>query len=101
MMASLKRMTSNVAAQIFAVAASLIDRIILVGFLIRGWGAGSCFPIIRSFSRLRRCLLIAELGIQIYFQNVQQAAFVARRQSRVPARLRHSSGHHPDDRRRA
>lgn len=75
-MASLKRMTSNVAAQIFAVAASLIDRIILVGFLIREWGADlfSDYSVIQSASTL---LLIAEFGIQIYFQNVQQAAFVA------------------------
>ena len=75
-MASLKRMTSNVAAQIFAVAASLIDRIILVGFLIRGWGADvfADYSVIQSASTL---LLIAELGIQIYFQNIQQAAFVA------------------------
>ena len=63
-MASLKRMTSNVAAQIFAVAASLIDRIILVGFLIRGWGADvfADYSVIQSASTL---LLIAELGIQI------------------------------------
>lgn len=76
-MASLRRMTSNVAAQIFAVAASLVDRIILVGFLIRGWGPDvfSDYSVIQSASTL---LLIAELGIQIYFQNVQQAAFVAR-----------------------
>ena len=76
-MASLKRMTSNIAAQIFAVAASLIDRIILVGFLLRGWGPDvfSDYSVIQSASTL---LLIAELGIQIYFQNVQQAAFVAR-----------------------
>ena len=75
-MASLKRMTSNVAAQIFAVAASLIDRIILVGFLIRGWGADvfADYSVIQSASTL---LMIAELGIQIYFQNIQQAAFVA------------------------
>jgi hypothetical protein len=75
-MASLRRMTSNVAAQIFAVAASLIDRIILVGFLIRGWGADvfSDYSVIQSASML---LMIAEFGIQIYFQNVQQAAFVA------------------------
>jgi hypothetical protein len=75
-MASLKRMTSNIAAQIFAVAASLIDRIVLVGFLLRHWGADlfSDYSVIQSASTL---LLIAELGIQIYFQNVQQAAFVA------------------------
>ena len=75
-MASLKRMTSNVAAQIFAVVASLVDRIILVGFLIRSWGADlfADYSVIQSASTL---LLIAELGIQIYFQNVQQAAFVA------------------------
>jgi len=77
MMASLRRMSSNVAAQIFAVAASLIDRIVLVGFLIRGWGADifSDYSVIQSASTL---LLIAEFGIQIYFQNLQQAAFVAR-----------------------
>ena len=75
-MASLRRMTSNVAAQIFAVAASLIDRIILVGFLIRGWGPDvfADYSVIQSASML---LMIAEFGIQIYFQNVQQAAFVA------------------------
>ena len=97
-MASLRRMTSNVAAQIFAVAASLIDRIVLVGFLIRGWGADvfSDYSVIQSASTL---LLIAELGIQIYFQNVQQAAFVAGDKAGVSTRRGHPFGRHPDHRR--
>ena len=76
-MPSLKRMTSNIAAQVVAVAASVIDRIILVGLLLRSWGADvfSDYSVVQSWASL---LLIAELGIQFYFQNVQQAAFVAR-----------------------
>lgn len=74
-MASLRRMTSNVAAQVFAVAASIIDRIILVGVILRHWGADvfSDYSVIQSWASL---LLVAELGIQLYFQNCQQAAFV-------------------------
>ena len=79
-MPSLKRMTSNIAAQVVAVAASVIDRIILVGLLLRSWGADvfSDYSVVQSWASL---LLIAELGIQFYFQNVQQAAFVARKQA--------------------
>ena len=75
-MASLRRMTSNVAARRFsALAASLTDRIVLVGLMLRHWGPDlfADYSVIQSASTL---LLIAELGIQIYFQNAEQAAFV-------------------------
>ncbi len=99
-MASLRRMTSNVAAQIFAVAASLIDRIVLVGFLIRRLGRGSVFRLLghtvgfdaASDGRTRHPDLFPERPA---------GGFRRQRQSSVSARLRHSSGHHPDDRRRA
>ena len=76
-MASLRRMTSNVAAQVFSLAASVIDRIVLVGVLLRHWGADvfSDYTVVQSWAAL---LLVADLGIQLYFQNCEQRAFVAR-----------------------
>jgi hypothetical protein len=69
-------MTSNIAAQVFSLAASTIDRIVLVAILLRHWGADvfSAYAIIQSAASL---VLLSELGMQLYFQNAQQAAFVA------------------------
>src|ERR1700761_5258118 len=74
-MASLRRATSNIAAQVVSLAAGFIDRIVLVGLLLREWGAETFadYAIIQSWAGL---LLMVELGAQIYFQNEEQAAFV-------------------------
>ena len=75
-MAILKRMTSNIAAQVIAMAVSMADRVILVGILLRYWNAEvfADFAVLQSFASL---LLVAELGFQLYFQNAQHAAFSA------------------------
>src|ERR1700761_24569 len=74
-MASLRRATSNIAAQVVSLAAGFIDRIVLVGLLLREWGAEtfSDYAIVQSWAAL---LLMVELGAQIYFQNEEQSAFV-------------------------
>ena len=74
--ASLRRMTSNVAAQVFSLGASAIDRVILVGILVRTWGPDlfSDYAVIQSVAAM---LTIVEAGLQIYFVNVEKAAFVA------------------------
>ena len=74
-MASLRRATSNIAAQVVSLAAGLIDRIVLVGLLLREWGAETFadYAIVQSWAAL---LLMVELGAQIYFQNEEQRAFV-------------------------
>ena len=74
-MASLRRATSNIAAQIVSLAAGFIDRIVLVGLLLRAWGAETFadYAIVQSWAAL---LLMVELGAQIYFQNEEQRAFV-------------------------
>ncbi len=74
-MASLRRATSNIAAQIVSIAAAFIDRIVLIGLLLRQWGAETFadYAIVQSWAAL---LLMVELGAQIYFQNEEQRAFV-------------------------
>ena len=74
-MASLRRATSNIAAQVVSLAAGVFDRIVLVGLLLRAWGAETFadYAIIQSWAAL---LLMVELGAQIYFQNEEQRAFV-------------------------
>ncbi len=74
--ASLRRITSNIAAQMFSLAASAIDRLVLVGILVRTWGPDlfSDYAVIQSMSAM---LTIVEAGLQIYFVNVEKAAFVA------------------------
>ena len=74
-MPSLRRMTSNIAAQIIAFAASMVDRIVLVGILLRVWGPDvfSDFAVLQSAAQL---VIVAELGMQLYFINVMQAAHV-------------------------
>ena len=74
-MASWRRATSNIAAQVVSLAAGVIDRIVLVGLLLRAWGAQSFadYAILQSWAAL---LLTVELGAQIYFQNEEQNAFV-------------------------
>src|SRR5437763_1688227 len=74
-MASLRRATSNIVAQVISLAAGVIDRIVLVGLLLRVWGADAfaSYAIVQSWAGL---LLMVELGAQIYFQNAEQHAFV-------------------------
>jgi hypothetical protein len=74
-MASLRRATSNIAAQVVSLGAGVFDRIVLVGLLLRAWGAQTFadYAIVQSWAAL---LLIVELGAQIYFQNEEQRAFV-------------------------
>ena len=68
-------MTSNIAAQVIAFAASMVDRIVLVGILLRAWGPDvfSDFAVLQSAAQL---VTIAELGMQLYFINVMQSAHV-------------------------
>ena len=75
-MASLRRASSNIAAQVVSLAASVTDRIVLVGLLLRVWGTDrfADYAIVQSWAAL---LLVVELGAQIYFQNEEQRAFVA------------------------
>ena len=74
-MPSLRRMTSNIAAQIMAFVASMVDRIVLVGILLRAWGPDvfSDFAVLQSVAQL---LVVAELSMQLYFINVMQSAHV-------------------------
>src|SRR3978361_733171 len=57
-------------------AAGVIDRIVLVGRLLRQWGAESFgdYAVVQSWAAL---LLMVEFGAQIYFQNEEQRAFVS------------------------
>ena len=52
--ASLRRITSNIAAQMFSLAASAIDRLVLVGILVRTWGPDlfSDYAVIQSMSAM-------------------------------------------------
>jgi len=74
-MASWRRATSNIAAQIVSVAAGVFDRIVLIGLLLRMWGADTfgAYAVVQSWAGL---LLMVELGAQIYFQNEEQHAYV-------------------------
>lgn len=74
-MASWRRATSNIAAQAAGLGAGVIDRIVLVGLLLRHWGAETFgdYAVVQSWAAL---LLVVELGAQIYFQNEEQNAFV-------------------------
>ena len=65
-MASWRRATSNIAAQVVSLAAGVIDRIVLVGLLLRQWGAETFgdYAVVQSWAAL---LLMVELGAQIYF----------------------------------
>jgi O-antigen/teichoic acid export membrane protein len=74
-MASWRRATSNIAAQIVSLAAGVFDRIVLIGLLLRVWGADTfgAYAILQSWAGL---LLVVELGAQIYFQNEEQHAYV-------------------------
>lgn len=72
-MPSLRRITSNIAAQIFAIVASMGDRIVLVGLILRYWGPDmfAGYVVLQSAASL---LTTAELGMQLYFINVEQGA---------------------------
>jgi len=72
-MASLRRIGGNVAAQVVALAASLVDRIVLVGLMLRTWGPDlfADYAVLQSWATL---LAVGDLGIQIYFQNVERSA---------------------------
>ena len=74
-MASWRRATSNIAAQIVSLAAGVFDRIVLIGLLLRMWGADTfgAYAVVQSWAGL---LLMVELGAQIYFQNEEQHAYV-------------------------
>ena len=74
-MASWRRATSNIAAQIVSLAAGVFDRIVLIGLLLREWGPDTFggYAVIQSWAGL---LLMVELGAQIYFQNEEQHAYV-------------------------
>jgi O-antigen/teichoic acid export membrane protein len=74
-MASWRRATSNIAAQIVSLGAGVFDRIVLIGLLLRMWGADTfgAYAVVQSWAGL---LLIVELGAQIYFQNEEQHAYV-------------------------
>jgi hypothetical protein len=74
-MASWRRATSNIAAQIVSLAAGVFDRIVLIGLLLRMWGADlfGGYAVVQSWAGL---LLMVELGAQIYFQNEEQRAYV-------------------------
>ena len=74
-MASLRRASTNIAAQVVSLAAGVFDRIVLVGLLLRQWGAETFgdYAVVQSWAAL---LLMVELGAQIYFQNEEQSAYV-------------------------
>ncbi|BBE72932.1 hypothetical protein [Oharaeibacter diazotrophicus] len=72
-MASLKRIGGNVAAQGLALAASLVDRVVLVGLMLRAWGPDlfADYAVLQSWATL---LAVGDFGVQIYFQNVERSA---------------------------
>ena len=71
-----RRMASNFAAQGFALAASLADRVLVVGAMLRNWGSAdfSDYMVLQAWAAM---LFVAELGAQLYFQNAEQAAYAA------------------------
>ena len=71
-----RRMASNFAAQGFALAASLADRVLVVGAMLRNWGSAefSDYMVLQAAAAM---LFVAELGAQLYFQNAEQAAYAA------------------------
>jgi len=70
----LKRVGQNVMGQLASMLVSVLDRILVVGLLLRYWGPDkfSDWSVLQAAAML---LSFAELGMQFYFLNLQQAAF--------------------------
>ena len=67
------RIGKNVGAQLISLAVSFVDRIILVGVLLRSWGADafSDWSVLLSTAGL---LSLGELGLNIYYGNALEKA---------------------------
>lgn len=72
-MASLRRIGANIVAQVVALAASTLDRVLLVAVMLRLWGPElfADYAVLQSTAAL---LAIGDFGLQVYVQTAQQAA---------------------------
>jgi O-antigen/teichoic acid export membrane protein len=70
----LKRAMQNVIGQVASMLVSILDRVLVVGLLLRYWGPDrfSDWSVLQATALV---LSFAEFGIQTYFLNLQQAAF--------------------------
>lgn len=70
----LKRAGQNVLGQLASMLVSVLDRVLVVGLLVRYWGPDrfSDWSVLQAGAML---LTFAELGMQLYFLNIQQVAF--------------------------
>src|SRR5580704_11858406 len=70
----LKRAMQNVMGQVASMLVSILDRVVVVGLLLRYWGPNrfSDWSVLQAAALL---VSFAELGMQTYFLNLQQAAF--------------------------
>jgi len=70
----LKSAGQNVIGQLASMLVSIIDRVLVVGLLLRYWGPNrfSDWSILQAAAFL---LSFAELGVQIYLLNLEQSAF--------------------------
>jgi hypothetical protein len=69
----LNRIGQGVAAQLFGLLVTMLDRVVLVGALIRTWGA----PVYADWALLSAAaamLALVEAGLNIYFGNAWQSA---------------------------
>jgi hypothetical protein len=71
----LARMSWNIVAQVFGLMAGLLDRLVLVGLMIRAWGLETFadWTVVTSSALL---FGVCELGMQLHFLNLMQAAHV-------------------------
>lgn len=70
----LRRIGLGVAAQVFSLLISMMDRLVLVGVMIRIWGADIYADWV-LLSAAAAMIAMAEAGLNIYFGNAWQAAF--------------------------
>jgi hypothetical protein len=70
----LRRVSANFSAQLWSLTVSLADRVILVGILLRVWGADTYADWATLFA-MAGLIVIGEMGLNVYFGNQWQRAF--------------------------
>lgn len=80
----LRRIAHNLGAQLFSLALSMGDRLLLVGILIRAWGT-TVYADWTQLMATAALISLGEVGLNIYFGNTWQRAF-ARKDSKGFAR---------------
>ena len=73
----LRRTSVSFAAQLFALAVSFADRILLVGILLRAWGT-DVYSDWATLVAAASLVSLGELGLNVYFGNGWQVAFARR-----------------------